>query len=752
MGEQVPQEVNDRWASCTSLYNMYGPTEATCGATIKRLLPKRRVTIGRPNPSTRIYILDRHRRLVPRGMTGQIYLAGVQVSNGYLNQPELTRDRFHADSVCRGLRERMYATGDIGYWNDEGELVCLGRNDRQIKLRGFRVDLEDIEARISEIQGVNAAAVTRHEDELIALVQPGSICPTACKEGMARVLPVHAIPRYIIPLDRFPMTMAGKLDYKAFAKLLERTVTVPVDEQMSPTEERIAKIWSDVLGQAKTKEIVPDSNFAAMGGHSLLQLRLTSRLSAEFGRTVPLAVIVNALSLRDMARQVDKLGRRRCRPTTQSVGQIGPNDVSRMEAEWLAKYTYNKNDGCGITSFNVSFACHLSPSSNRDRLCASWSKVMAHHRILQSRYPVSDRTSPVRTYSHRPPAAQLVDDIDELAEINRPFHVDREDLIRVLISPTLMLVVVSHIICDLTTMRLLLKQVEDEYHGNGLLPGSIPYETADAWRRQASEDDLDFWTTYLKDAPCPELQRSSYNGRSRLTIIPQGTADAVTHFVQTSPFTHHQLALAAVALALQAGKDRMDVILGAPFANRWSENDMKTVGLFLEPLPIRIQFDAEHSSDARAFLQCVLCSSQAALSHAVPWQELLCHIGVTPQYPNHPLFETMVTFHERQDALTFSVEDTTRLLTWSNGAKFGLMCEFTALPDGRMVLRLEYDDGVWDEMEIGRIERSIAVSLGLLTQNPSYADMINTLRGTTGQAVEPLEQPSSLNLVDYGLL
>ncbi|RHZ58270.1 hypothetical protein CDV55_104248 [Aspergillus turcosus] len=736
VGEQVPQEVNDRWGSCTSLYNMYGPTEATCGATIKRLLPNRRVTIGCPNPSTRIYILDCHRRLVPRGMTGQIYLAGVQVSNGYLNQPDLTRDRFHADSVCQGLRERMYATGDIGYWNDEGELVCLGRNDRQIKLRGFRVDLEDIEARISKIQDVNAAAVTRHGDELIALVQPGSICTAACKERMASVLPAHAIPRYIIPVDRFPMTMAGKLDYKAFPNLLERSLTSPVDEQMSPTEQRIARSWSDVLGQAKTKEIVPDSSFAAMGGHSLLQLRLASRLSAEFGRTVPLAVVVNALSLRDMARHVDKLVTGRCQPTTQSVSQLGPNDVSRMEAEWLAKYRYNNNDGCGITSFNVSFACHLSPSINRDRLCASWNKVMAHHRILQSRYTDSNRTSPVRVYSQQPPAAQLVDGIDGLAEINRPFHVDRDDLIRVLISPTLMLVV-----------------VEDEYHENALLPPSIPYEAADAWQRQASEEDLAFWTTYLKDAPCPELQRRSYSGRSRLTIIPKATADVVTNFVETSPFTHHRLALATVALALQAGKDRMDVILGGPFANRWSETDMNTVGLFLEPLPIRIRFDADRASDAQAFLQCVLCSSQAALSHAVPWQDLLCHLGVTPEYPNHPLFETMVTFHERQDALTFSMDDTTALLTWSNGAKFGLMCEFTALPDGRILLRLEYDDSIWDELEISRIERSITVSLELLAHNSSYTDMINTLRGTTGQPVEPLEEePSSLNLVDYRLL
>jgi hypothetical protein len=180
---------------------------------------------------------------------------------------------------------------------------------------------------------------------------------------------------------------------------------------------------------------------------------------------------------------------------------------------------------------------------------------------------------------------------------------------------------------------------------------------------------------------------------------------------------------------------------------------MKTIGLFLEPLPIRIQFGANQSSDAHAFLQCVLSSSRAALSHAVPWQDLLCHLGVTPAYPNHPLFETVVTFHERQNALTFGLDHATTLLTWSNGAKFGLMCEFTELPNGRILLRLEYDDTVWEEVDIRRIEQSIATSLELLAQNSSYADIIDTLRRMREQPLEPLDDdPDASNLVDYGLL
>lgn len=711
---------------------MYGPTESTCGATIKRLIPGHQVTIGRPNPTTRIYILNRKRRLVPPGVMGQIYLAGVQVSNGYINQQNLTDERFFPDSVCRGLGERMYGTGDIGYWNEDGELVCIGRNDRQTKLRGFRLDMDDLEVRIAKLPGVSKAAVARHEDDLVVLVEPATVCAADCRKDMASVLPVHAIPRYIIPVSQFPMTPVGKLDYKAVAQTVDIIGYAPKQFNfMSPTERRVADVWADILTVDKT-QLSPDSIFTAVGGHSLLQLRLSGRLSKEFNCPVTLTAIIEAATLRDLSREIDKLREKECRNSIHPHTELLENNVSRMEAEWISKYTCGK----GSSSFSVSFACRLRTNVDLDRLRVSWDSVMASHQILRSRYGDCGGKYK-RLYSDCAPVAQSLQHCNVLEEINRPFDIANDHLIRVIILPDTMLVVVSHTICDLTTMQLLLNDLEHVYHGTSPAGSGPVYMASDAWQRVAPDADLNFWSSYLKGAPLSVSRRESYAGTSRVSIVPRETALALDNFMETSQFSHHQVALAAVSLTLEAKNNCVNTVIGGPFLNRWSEADMNTIGLFLEPLPFRIQFNPKviPNADAYSFLQSVKCSSQAAISHAVPWQELLCHLDVTPELPNHPLFETMVTFHSRDDRLKLDIEGVEPLYTWSEGAKFGLMCEFTALSNGDILLRLEYDQGLYSTDEICNVEKRIMTSLDLLMKNTAYTDMINQLREVYGETV-----------------
>ncbi|KAK8001050.1 hypothetical protein PG991_013272 [Apiospora marii] len=204
--------------SC-ELYNMYGPTETTCGATIKRLLPNEPVTLGRANPSTRVYILDRKRQLLPPGAVGEMYLAGIQVSRGYIGLPELNASSFMDDHILPGSQQKMYGTGDYAYWDSKsGEICILGRKDRQIKLRGFRLDLDDLEARAAKaIPESRAVAMFLHDDHLIAAYEAssalaGDISEASLKARMGDVLPLYAMPRRIVALAKFPLTPAGKLN------------------------------------------------------------------------------------------------------------------------------------------------------------------------------------------------------------------------------------------------------------------------------------------------------------------------------------------------------------------------------------------------------------------------------------------------------------------------------------------------------------------------------------------------------------
>jgi gliotoxin/aspirochlorine biosynthesis peptide synthetase len=161
VGEAVPRSVCNAWAGQCSLYNMYGPTETTCGATIKQLIPNEPVTLGRAVPSTRMYVLDRNRRLLPPGAVGELYIGGIQVSRGYIGLPEMNASRFLVDSIAPEANQMMYRTSDYAYWDSlTGEICMIGRKDRQIKLHGFRLDLDDLESRIAKaIPGCEAAAV-----------------------------------------------------------------------------------------------------------------------------------------------------------------------------------------------------------------------------------------------------------------------------------------------------------------------------------------------------------------------------------------------------------------------------------------------------------------------------------------------------------------------------------------------------------------------------------------------------------------
>jgi amino acid adenylation domain-containing protein len=223
VGEQVSQTVVDQWAPGRKLYNMYGPTEGTGGATITRLRPRQPVTIGRPNPTSRLYILGRENRLLPPGAVGEIHIAGVQVALGYVSMPVETAARFVPDTVSPGLGEYMYRTGDYGYWDHKGEIVCLGRRDRQLKLRGFRLDLDDLETRIVKaLPSIRAVALTKAAlgDSLVAMVQPASLSHDTVRDAMIRTLPRVAVPSAIACVDTFPLTRAGKVDAQAITGML----------------------------------------------------------------------------------------------------------------------------------------------------------------------------------------------------------------------------------------------------------------------------------------------------------------------------------------------------------------------------------------------------------------------------------------------------------------------------------------------------------------------------------------------------
>ncbi|MFS2008245.1 amino acid adenylation domain-containing protein, partial [Duganella sp. CT11-25] len=293
-GEALPaalQQHFHRSLPDVELHNLYGPTEAAVDVTAWHCLPGQAgssVPIGRPIANTAMYVLDRQGQPVPVGVAGELYIGGVQVARGYLNRHELTAERFVPDPFSGVPRARMYKTGDVGRWREDGAIEYLGRNDFQVKLRGQRIELGEIEARLMACEGVGEAVVVARGEggdmRLVAYLVPAAgaqLEAAALRAALARQVAEYMIPGAFVMLEALPLTPNGKLDRKALpapdASALAAREYVP---PQGVVEKAIAAIWQDLLGVEKVGR---HDNFFELGGHSLLAIQLLSLLRGQFG-------------------------------------------------------------------------------------------------------------------------------------------------------------------------------------------------------------------------------------------------------------------------------------------------------------------------------------------------------------------------------------------------------------------------------------------------------------------------------------
>jgi amino acid adenylation domain-containing protein len=323
-GEAMPDTLRARFFACIdetgvrpSLVNTYGPTETTINAcvwTCDREPRGRTVPIGRPIANVRLYVLDAHRQPVPVGVAGELYVGGAAVGRGYVGHPELTKERFVSDPFSSEPEARLYRTGDRVRWLPEGALEFLGRLDDQVKLRGFRIEPDEIASVLWTHPNVAAAAVVPRADahggiRLVAYVVPGDadrVSTGELRDLLARQLPAYMIPEAFVWLDALPLTANGKLDRAA---LPPPGASPPASGVRTPPanalEATIAEIWQGLLG---VEQVGVEDNFFDLGGHSLLVIQLQRKLRAATGCELPIADLFQRQTVRAIAEHVAALG------------------------------------------------------------------------------------------------------------------------------------------------------------------------------------------------------------------------------------------------------------------------------------------------------------------------------------------------------------------------------------------------------------------------------------------------------------
>jgi bacitracin synthase 3 len=291
-----------------SLINMYGITETTVHVTFHRITQEEiesqggQSIIGRPLPETTVWVLDKDKRLLPIGFPGELYVGGTGVSQGYLNRPELNAERFIDHPLARG--GKLYRTGDLGRLREDGLLEYLGRNDHQVQIRGFRIEIGEIEAAFLKHISVEKVVVRSFEDtfgvqSLVAYYTGLVVEIDQFREYLKSLLPEYMIPSNIFHIEAFPLTANGKIDLNQLQPpAADETESGSGAAPRDALDERITQAWKDVLNKP-TLSI--DDNFFANGGQSLKAVRLASILESELGQPIDLSLIFSEPTIRRFA-------------------------------------------------------------------------------------------------------------------------------------------------------------------------------------------------------------------------------------------------------------------------------------------------------------------------------------------------------------------------------------------------------------------------------------------------------------------
>jgi amino acid adenylation domain-containing protein len=321
----------------------YGVTESSCYSTDLVLFDRRtqasseppRVTsqtvaaIGRPIANTQAYILDSRQRLLPLGVVGELCLGGVGVAQGYLQRPELTSQKFVPDPFQTDSSRRLYRTGDVARWNEDGTLEFLGRRDHQVKFRGYRIELGEIEAKLAEHPDVRQAVVLVREDlsggpQLVGYLLPRDesqpLQPASLRQFLAKLLPAYMIPTQYVVLETLPLTPNGKIDRRALPRPETR---IPSDSSgndlpLTGTQARLKALFANLF---QREEIGLDQGFFELGGHSLLAVRLFLRIQEQWGIRLPIETLLEAPTIAALASRIDT---HRDAPGTEGIVLIKP--------------------------------------------------------------------------------------------------------------------------------------------------------------------------------------------------------------------------------------------------------------------------------------------------------------------------------------------------------------------------------------------------------------------------------------------
>ncbi len=666
------------------LYNEYGPTEATIWCSVYQTTREEagaRVPIGKPIDNTQLYILDADLEPVPIGIPGELYVAGDSLARGYVNQPQLTQERFLAHPHMAGAR--LYRTGDLARYREDGNVEFLGRVDQQVKLRGYRIELGEVEYVLSNFPGVHHAAVLLRQDKpeqqrLVGYVdgQPSlkAILDQVRSYLVAR-LPQYMVPSVILWVEVMPLTTTGKVNRSALpapeeAAGQEAVRIVPKNQ----VEAVVAELWKSVLG---VPEAGIHDNFFERGGHSLLATQLVSRMREAFDVEVSLRGFFERPTIVCLAEEVTRLqdGGRKASAVSPIVqvprDQPLPLSYSQQRM-WLMHRLAPEG-----TAYNMPFASRQMGALNKSALRSAIDAICSRHEAFRTTFVMTDE-GPVQIASpFRPPhwievdlftrlpaeqrrqeAARLVEQ-----EASQPFDLEKGPVARFLlieIEPEdhILVLTMHHIVGDQWSFGVIGSEFALFYNvfcrGETPSPKPVLFQYADyaVWQRRCLTDEWlsaqsEYWQKRLAglsrlslptDYPRPVFQ--TFNGSHCMVELPASLTERLKQFSAERNVTVFMTLLACFQILLSRYSGQSDVAVGSPIANRTQSAVESIIGSFVNTLVLRS--DLSGNPTFEEMLERVRETALGAYANQdFPFDKLVETMGSNRDHSSAPLVQVL---------------------------------------------------------------------------------------------------------------
>ncbi|MEV7688954.1 non-ribosomal peptide synthase/polyketide synthase [Streptomyces bungoensis] len=746
-------------AAAPRLVNMYGITETTVHVTYAPLDPATAADgpagpIGTAIPDLRVYVLDADLAPVPPGATGELFVAGEGPARGYLGRPGLTATRFLADPFGRP-GTRMYRTGDRARWRADGTLEYLGRADAQVKIRGYRIEPGEVEAALHTHPGVADAAVGVFEDasgtrRLVAHVVGTGAAPAAAelRAHLERLLPAHMVPAAYVPMDALPLTVNGKLDRRALPAPGADGYAAGTDRTppRTPAERLVAAAWADVLG---IEEVHAGDDFFALGGDSILAVRVTARLRAAFGPGVSPRLLFTRPTVAALAAELgEPAGDTAAAAQADAIPATDPQTPAPLSYAQQRLWFLDRFEP-GSTEYTTLSVLRLRGPLDQDALRTALDGLVARHEALRTTYTEQDGQPlqvvnpphrvdlPVDDLTAAPDTRAALDALLE-REAATPFDLAvgppmRARLAGLATDDHVLVLAVHHIATDGWSLGVLGRDLGELYTAahEGRRPElpDLPVRYADhaTWQRARAdrvEEQLAHWRERLDGVPPlePPTDRPRPAVRTRdgalvTFTLPAELTDRLRELGREADATLYMTLLTACTALLSRWADQDDFAVGTVTAGRERPELHDVVGMFVNTLVLRNR--VRPGSTFRALLEQVRGTVLDAFAHQdVPFERLVDALQPERDTSRTPLFQVMVALHNLgAEAPALPGLEVGPVLPPVRNATFDLAFDFVE-GDGGVTGHLEYDTGLFDEDTVRRLAERLRLLLQAAAQDP----------------------------------